>query len=183
MELELATLINRRVDYIQEAYERARGKWEPDPVSTWIYRLARINYLSKELRRQERDFEDRMADGPMMVLLGGVGRGKSFMAGLICQRTYKDSELDPTYVGQFMPVMARWPWLLERWKRAEDWGAFVRTDLRLLRNASLLVLDELGREVMTSQERSSFEGLLDERYTLRELTILCLNLPREPFLG
>jgi hypothetical protein len=110
----------------------------------------------------------------LLVLLGDVGRGKTYLAALIA----KEVALKGAMI-QFL----RWQRLVERWKSAEDWGEFARRQIEPSKGADLLIIDEIGRESMTDNERIRFETILDERYERRLPTILASNLSRPGFEG
>ena len=156
-----------------------------DAVTVQVMRQARLTYYHQNdpLIEITQRFVDAIVDGPLLVVLGNVGRGKTYLGGLIARLVVlKTHQPERLYQVPISPDMIRWPAFLEQWKSSESWNDFVRVELAAVKRSDLLIIDELGREGrMTDQERSSFEMIIDERYTMRKPTILLSNMPRRKF--
>lgn len=172
--------IETRLDDIDKELGRYGGRLDrtiriPIIAATWDY------YESRPWGTPE-DPDDTYytADGylkgwpnrHLLVLLGGVGRGKTYLAALIA----KEVALKGALI-QFL----RWQRFIERWKASPDWGEFARREIDPIMNIDLLVIDEIGRESMTSNERIRLETILDHRYETRQPTILASNLSLDGF--
>ena len=155
----------------------------PDAVVAKIMREAKITYYQPDDPRLSmvRTFVEKIKQGPLLVVLGNIGRGKTYLGALIGREVLlRDWKADEEWYFDIQPTMIRWPAFLNEWKSADDWGAFVRNKASCLSTVPLLIIDELGRESgMTDHERSMFEMALDTRYTLRKPTVLLSNLPHQ----
>ena len=161
------------------------GRIRPDNVVATVMRQATLEYYKPDDPRHilVSEFVGHLDKGPLLVVLGNIGRGKTYLGGLIAREVLlRDWRAGEQWYYNIQPTMVRWPAFLNDWKSAEDWSGFVRHKVSCLTTDQLLIIDELGREGgMTNHERSTFEMMLDERYTVRKPTVLLSNMPRAKF--
>ena len=115
---------------------------------------------------------DNWPDKHALCLTGGVGVGKTGCAAAIAREVVMKGE-----TVQFLKLNH----FVNRWKTAPDMAEFDRREIECLSGMPLLVIDEIGREVMTDNQRQRFEDVVDRRYVNRAPTIFCSNLTQQAF--
>lgn len=104
-----------------------------------------------------------------LLLLGGVGCGKSTAAGHFAYTQALD--------WQSLPIWAR---AVEA-SRMSAFGDTAEARFAAWRECSLLVLDDLGTELVTPTWQQALDDILDYRYQQSARTILPTNLSAEEF--
>lgn len=136
----------------RETYERT-----PAVIDTLAWGIANV--------RSAPDDED--APPPVLVLLGGIGTGKTTAAAVAI------ANVEHARYTKSWKLAAVWA---NRFRNLDPWHELV--------DAPLLVLDELGAESDSeiSITNRALAELLDERDG-QGITIICSNLPTRPFLA
>jgi hypothetical protein len=104
-----------------------------------------------------------------LLLLGGVGSGKSTAAGAYAVNWATDYRRRPLWV---RAVEA---------SRMSGFGADAEARFGVWREASLLVVDDLGTELMTPTWQQALDDVMDFRYQHSLRTILPSNLTADEF--
>jgi len=109
----------------------------------------------------------------MLVLVGGMGTGKTLAAGWAISRNGGVYATVETYLRDS-----------ERWLRDRSYQDHGSAHAGRYTRAGLVVLDELGTEHDAALMTRAFERLIDSRQSRRrELTLIVSNLSREDFVG
>lgn len=108
-----------------------------------------------------------------LLLRGGPGLGKSALCACIAQAVFEAGHtviLDTVAgaLGQY-----------EAAKFSREHGEAAAREVRRLEESELLLLDDLGTEMLTSFSQSALYGLLDARLTARRPTVLVTGLTPE----
>lgn len=109
------------------------------------------------------------ADSWCLLMLGGVGCGKSTAAGHYAAQQGLD--------WKSLPIWAR---AVEA-SRMSAFGDTAESRFASWRSCSLLVLDDLGTELVTPTWQQALDDILDYRYQHSARTILPTNLSAEEF--
>lgn len=112
--------------------------------------------------------------GPnMLVLVGGMGTGKTLSAGWAISRHGGLYATVETYLRDY-----------NRWLRDQSFDEKSAPAMWRYKRAQLVVLDELGTEADAALMTRAFERLIDSRQSRRrELTLILGNLSREEFVS
>ena len=116
-----------------------------------------------------------------LLLMGGVGCGKSTAVGAMVYAAAASAQRNPPLRGDerrhMMPVWVR---AVEA-SRLSGFGEDTEARLRGWRRARLLVVDDLGTELMTPTWQQALEDVLDYRYQHSLRTVLPTNLTAAEF--
>lgn len=126
------------------------------------------------------NFEKHKEQGTSLLLLGSVGTGKTHLACSI-GRTVVESGFHARYVTLaeiIGDIRATWSGTITR--RCSTWGTEVKLTERDVLNAfeqcDLLIIDEIGVQSGTDNERNIIFGIIDARYREMLPTIAISNL-------
>lgn len=109
----------------------------------------------------------------MLVLVGGMGTGKTLAAGHAISRNGGLYATVETYLRDY-----------ERWLRDRSYDDKSAPSMWRYKRAHLVVLDELGTETDAALMTRAFERLIDSRQSRRrELTLIISNLSRDDFVS
>lgn len=121
-----------------------------------------------------------------LALLGTTGTGKSVAAAELCSLCrfgYVHPDLGPTWcwsnVLSEQPLFTQAPQLARR----SAFGTEIEKENSALRRVRLLVIDELGAEIMTDAWSSVIQELVQARYRAKLKTVLLANLGPEKFFA
>lgn len=118
-------------------------------------------------------FEKVLKGGHSLVLSGGVGTGKSHLAGAILQGIL------PRHVGVYVTMLDLIRLLRETWRTGATHSE--SEVLSRLAGVPLLVVDEVGLQYGTDGERTLFADIMDRRYRNLMPVILLTNLTVQEF--
>jgi DNA replication protein DnaC len=111
-------------------------------------------------------------NGHNLLISGATGVGKTFLASAFANLACREG---------FSTLYYRTPRLLEYVKQEKLLGNYLKTIDKIGR-VSVLVIDDLGPDVMTKEERNHFMEIVEER-SLRATTIITSQLPLEQWYG
>lgn len=110
-------------------------------------------------------------DTHLLVLAGGVGVGKTIAACWVM------AHADPGKWGA-----RRFRHVSQLVETGLYGGDIERAERKALRDAKVLVIDDVGSEHLTDGFQTMFDGLINHRYEALGATILTINLTTEQFL-
>lgn len=151
-----------RLAHVPEVYWQASWEKVRTPaVREWARTL--------EARARRHDDESRPNWGLMgrgLILLGGVGAGKSSAAGLICTEAHRcGRSVEWSYVPDLMDS------LLDKSERKEI--------IRRQASVDVLVWDDFGVRSPASWEVEFMDQIVENRYRRRKLMVVTANLRHE----
>lgn len=118
-------------------------------------------------------FDNVLRRGQSLILSGGVGTGKSHLAGAIMQAIL------PKHVGVYVTMLDLIRMLRETWRPGASHSE--SEVLSRLASVPLLVVDEVGLQYDTDGERTLFTDIMDRRYRNLMPVILLTNLTPPEF--
>lgn len=119
-----------------------------------------------------RDFEDHLEMGTPVLLLGGVGTGKTHLACSIANEI-----ADRGYNSIFRSVSALIRSIRDCWGRSGEEAKLIE----LYKNIDLLIIDEVGVQAGSDNERNILFDIINGRYEEMKPTIMISNLKIEDF--
>lgn len=119
-----------------------------------------------------RDFEDHLEMGTPVLLLGGVGTGKTHLACSIANEI-----ADRGYNSIFRSVSALIRSIRDCWGRNGEEAKLIE----LYKNIDLLIIDEVGVQAGSDNERNILFDIINGRYEEMKPTIMISNLKIEDF--
>lgn len=117
---------------------------------------------------------------PVLLLLGGVGSGKTTAAGWVLLRQL-EREAGVTHPSGGHPVDPAMFATAAEFNGLSDYHPESRAWLERLCRCALLVLDDLGTERMGDGELSCVQRVIGERHATGRRTVLTSNLTAEAF--
>lgn len=119
-----------------------------------------------------------------LTFLGAAGTGKTVAAAelcSLCRFSYSREDLGDVWVwpsvNRDRPAFR----LASKLAAMPHWGEDVLRERRFLSTCRLLVLDELGGEMMSDGWLSVLQEVINDRYRARRKTVLIANLARKDF--
>ena len=158
--------------------EREEREWREKQSNCGMdsdYYEAKIdsNLFTQEQKKILTDYCEsvRNGKGDFLIILGDVGRGKTYSACAIINELRKGTYLD-------MPELSL------KVNTADRFNSPINREMLLhdLAKKSLLVLDEIGRyENKKNEEQDILFYILNRRYANNRPTVLCSNLDKKGF--
>lgn len=133
------------------------------------------NLYSDKQKQVLQDYVKSVEDGKgeFLVILGDVGRGKTYSACAVINELKQGTYLDMLELSLKVNTADRFNSQTNREMLLHD-----------LAKKSLLVLDEIGRyEHRRNEEQEILFYILNKRYANRRPTILCSNLNKQEFVN
>lgn len=124
------------------------------------------------LKDFERDFEDHLENGTPVLLLGGVGTGKTHLACSIANEIAERG-----YDSIFRSVSALVRSIRDCWGRSGEEAKLIE----LYKSVDLLIIDEVGVQAGSDNERNILFDIINGRYEEVKPTIMISNLKIEDF--
>lgn len=122
-------------------------------------------------RAYAEQFPENRRDGRCLLLLGGLGTGKTHLACSIAQSVIRARTGSALVVTAAEVVRAAKSTMVRN-------GGYTEDDLfNELSSVDLLVLDEVGGSLGTEFERAILHEALEQRYRLIKPSIVCSNMP------
>ena len=163
---ELGTLM-RRGDESFESFDLSLYPTEPDPASGLVPREA-MSYVFNACRRYAENFSQSSAN---LLFQGGTGLGKTFISACIA-RTVAAAGFSVCYETASAALD-----YYERAKFSRDMAEGEQASVRVRRmeNCDLMILDDLGTEMLTPMSQSALYALLNNRLVNGKKTIISTN--------
>lgn len=163
---ELGTLM-RRGDESFESFDLSLYPTETDPVTGLVPREA-MNYVFNACRRYAENFS---AGSVNLLFQGGTGLGKTFLSACIA-RTVAAAGFSVCYETASAALD-----YYERAKFSRDMAESEEASVRVKRMEScdLMILDDLGTEMLTPMSQSALYSLLNNRLVNGRKTIISTN--------
>ena len=141
---------------------------QPDPVHGIVPREA-MRLTLQSCRR----FAEAFPQGESNLLFqGGTGLGKTYMSGCIA-RTVAAKGCSVCYDSAISALEA---FERQRFAREPEEAEGAGTRVRRMLSCDLMILDDLGTEILTSVTSSALYNLLDERLRQGKRTVISTNL-------
>lgn len=132
------------------------------------------NYISMGDEQDEvfKYLKDEYAYPASLLLLGGVGTGKTHLACSLLKRIYFELGGVVRYITAYDMLLC----VKETWGGDEDRDETERDVINYFgREVDFLVIDEIGKTFGSDTEKILFFEILDRRYRACKPTVLCSN--------
>jgi DNA replication protein DnaC len=178
-EADLQAEADRLVEERRERLEAVlRGTLLPERLigqtfETYFVETPEQQHALDRVRDLALRFDHHCRVGTMLVLAGGVGTGKSHLAGAALQAVV------PHHLGLYVKTSGLIRMVRATWARGSE-----RTEGEVLDDlirVDLLAIDEIGLQYGTDAEKTLMLEVIDGRYMARKPTILMTNLDAEAF--
>lgn len=113
--------------------------------------------------------------GPSLVFSGGPGLGKTFLSACIA-RTVSERGFSVAYDSASAALMA---FEKEKFSRDAEEAAAAAATVRQYLSCDLMILDDLGTEMITTVTQSALYTLVNQRLTAGKQTIISTNLTEQ----
>ena len=152
-----------------EQRQRAFGEWQKNSGMETSYFGAMLERVNPAAAGKVDAFIQNVQNGSCLVLLGGVGTGKTYTACAVMNRLERGVYIDM-------------PELRLKLSTADRYGSHESREslLHRLAETNLLVLDEVGR-FGNAQEQEVLFYLIDKRYANGRATVIISNLSKKEF--
>jgi DNA replication protein DnaC len=140
---------------------------------TYVTETPEQEHALQVVRDLAQRFDHHARLGTMLILAGGVGTGKSHLAGAAIQAVV------PHHLGLYVKISGLIRMVRATWARGSE-----RTEGEVLDDlirVDLLAIDEIGLQYGTDAEKTLMLEVIDGRYMARKPTILLTNLDRTAF--
>lgn len=134
----------------------------------------RARHVVQRLRSYANHWGEVRKRGVSVLLLGGVGTGKTGLACSVANKIIRDDHATALFITAYGAVR----------HMRDTWGRRGRTEreaLDDLLSPDLLILEEVGASIGTDAEMSALFEVFNGRYAARKPTMALSNLPMDDF--
>lgn len=163
---ELGTLM-RRGDESFEKFDLSLYPTEPDPVKHVVPRDT-MRMVYEACRRYAENFS---AVSPNLLFQGGTGLGKTYLSACIA-RVVAQRGFSVCYESAAAALEC---YEISKFSRDSEEGEAASVRVRRMESCDLLILDDLGTEMLTSMSQSALYTLINKRLVGGRPTIISTN--------